>query len=378
MVGRPLQALFPPRSALTAARDATPASAALDVRSLTPLPGAASARLLLRRGEIVGMGGLEGQGQRQIVRALAGVLRPQHSDIVRTDRHGQAQTLLFAVLALGAPNFLAPQNLANVNGQITALPIITLGQLVVALIAGIDLSVGSVVSLAGCLVATQADPLSGMALALGLTVGVVNGLGVAVAGIHPLIMTLSTMTFLQGLAYLVLQIPGGQVAPALGRLANDTLWGLPQALLWCALCAAAVALLLHRSRLGLHIFAVGANARSAHLNGVRALAVVLSAYVVCSLLAVVSGIYLAARVASGDPAMGASFGLESVTAVALGGVQLTGGVGSVLGVVTGALSLGLINNGINLFGISPFLRGAVTGALLLAALCAQRRQAVGL
>ena len=348
------------------------------MRSLTPLPGAASARLLLRRGEIVGMGGLEGQGQRQIVRALAGVLRPQHSDIVRTDRHGQAQTLLFAVLALGAPNFLAPQNLANVNGQITALLIVTLGQLVVALIAGIDLSVGSVVSLAGCLVATQADPLSGMALALGLTVGVVNGLGVAVAGIHPLIMTLSTMTFLQGLAYLVLQIPGGQVAPALGRLANDTLWGLPQALLWCALCAAAVALLLHRSRLGLHIFAVGANARSAHLNGVRALAVVLSAYVVCSLLAVVSGIYLAARVASGDPAMGASFGLESVTAVALGGVQLTGGVGSVLGVVTGALSLGLINNGINLFGISPFLRGAVTGALLLAALCAQRRQAVGL
>ena len=288
--------------------------------------------------------------------------------------------LLFLVLALGAPNFLAPQNLANVNGQITALLIVTLGQLVVALIAGIDLSVGSVVSLAGCLVATQADPLwgIGLALALGLTVGVVNGLGVALAGIHPLIMTLSTMTFLQGLAYLVLPIPGGQVAPGLGRLANDTLWGLPQALLWCALCAVAVALLLHRSRLGLHIFAVGANARSAHLNGVRAVAVVVSAYGVCSLLAVVAGIYLAARVASGDPAMGASFGLESVTAVALGGVQLTGGVGSVLGVVTGALSLGLINNGINLFGISPFLRGAITGALLLAAVCAQRRQAVGL
>ncbi len=288
--------------------------------------------------------------------------------------------LLLALLALAVPNFLAPQNLANISGQITALLIVSLGQLLVALVAGIDLSVGSVMSLASCLVATQTDPLWGitLALALGLVVGIGNGLGVAVAGIHPLIMTLATTTFLQGLAYLLLPIPGGQVAPALRQLATGTLWGLPQPLLWCALCAALVYTVLHRTRLGLHLFAVGAQARSAHLNGVRVVAVVVAAYVGCSLLAVVAGIYLAARVASGDPTMGAAFGLESVTAVALGGVQLTGGVGSILGVVTGALSLGLITNGINLFGISPFLRGALTGALLLAAVCVQRRKVVGL
>jgi ribose transport system permease protein len=217
-----------------------------------------------------------------------------------------------------------------------------------------------------------------LALALGLVVGLVNGAGVALAGIHPLIMTLASMTFLQGFAFLILPIPGGQIPPALGQLANGTLWGLPLPLLWCAVCAAVVALLLHRTRLGLHIFAVGANAHSAQLNGVRSVAVVMTAYVVCSLLAVVAGIYLASRVASGDPTMGASFGLESVTAVALGGVQLTGGVGSILGVVTGALSLGLITNGINLFGVSPFLRGAITGGLLLAAVCVQRRRTVGL
>ncbi len=228
--------------------------------------------------------------------------------------------------------------------------------------------------------ATQSDPLWGitLALALGLVVGLVNGAGVALAGIHPLIMTLASMTFLQGFAFLILPIPGGQISPALGQLANGTLWGLPLPLLWCAVCAALVGLLLHRTRLGLHIFAVGANAHSAQLNGVRSVAVVMTAYVVCSLLAVVAGIYLASRVASGDPTMGASFGLESVTAVALGGVQLTGGVGSILGVVTGALSLGLITNGINLFGVSPFLRGAITGALLLAAVCVQRRRTVGL
>lgn len=288
--------------------------------------------------------------------------------------------LLFAVLALGAPNFLAPQNLANISGQVTALLIVTLGQLVVALVGGIDLSVGSVVSLASCLVATHSDPVWGitLALALGLAVGLVNGSGVALAGIHPLIMTLATMTFLQGFAFLVLPIPGGQIAPELRQLANGTLWGLPQPLLWCAMFAALVGLLLNRTRLGLHIFAVGANAYSAQLNGVRAVGVVIAAYVICSLLAVVAGIYLASRVASGDPTMGASFSLESVTAVALGGVQLTGGVGSIVGVVTGALSLGLITNGINLFGVSPFLRGAITGALLLAAVCVQRRRSVGL
>jgi len=288
--------------------------------------------------------------------------------------------LLVVVLGLAIPSFLAPQNLANVSGQITALLIVTLGQMVVALVAGIDLSVGSVISLASCLVATQADPLTGVALALllGLAVGLVNGAGVALAGIHPLIMTLSTMTFLQGLAFLILPIPGGQIPPSLRELANGTLWGLPQPLLWCALCAGAVALLLHRTRLGLHLFAVGANAHSAQLNGVRTAGVVIAAYAVCSLLAVVSGIYLAARVAAGDPSMGAAFGLESVTAVALGGVQLTGGVGSIVGAITGALSLGLITNGINLFGVSPFLRGAFTGALLLVAVCVQRRRSVGL
>ena len=288
--------------------------------------------------------------------------------------------LLIVFLSLAASNFLAAQNLTNVTGQITALLIVTLGQMLVALVAGIDLSVGSVMSLAGCLIATQADPFTGTVLALlmGLCVGLVNGLGIAIAGISPPIMTLATRTFLQGLAYRVLPIPGGQVAPALGQLVNGTAAGVPLPLLWCAACMLAVYVLLHRSRLGLHIFAVGAQARSAHLNGVQSRTVVVAAYVLCSLLAVVAGIYLTARVSAGDPTMGAAFGLESVAAVALGGVQLTGGVGSILGVVIGALSLGLITNGINLFGISPFLRGAVTGLLLLLAVCSQRRKVVGL
>jgi len=288
--------------------------------------------------------------------------------------------LLAVVLAATTADFRQPQNLLNFGGQIAALLIASLGQMCVTLVAGIDLSVGSVMSLASCLLVLQPDPFLGvaMALAMGVAVGTVNGLGVAVAGVHPLVMTLSTATFLQGLCYVVLPIPGGQVPPALIAGATGEVGGVPMSFVWCGVTVVLLGWLTTRTRLGLHLFAVGSQPRSAHLNGVRVRSVTVLAYVSCSVLAAAAGIYLAARVSAGDPTLGASFGLESVAAVALGGVQLTGGVGSVAGVVAGALSLGLLTNGLNLFGISPFLRGVLTGALLLAAVSVQRRRHVGL
>lgn len=288
--------------------------------------------------------------------------------------------VLAALLALGSADFRDAQNLGNFSGQIAALLIAALGQLLVTLIGGIDLSVGSVISLASAIVTTQADPAIGLLLALlmGGVVGLVNGAGITLAGVHPLVMTLGSATFLQGLAHAVLPIPGGRVSKELGSLASGSVMSLPLSLLWCLLAMAAVAWLLRRTRLGLHLYAVGALPRSAWLNGVPAPAVSLFAYAACSLMAVLAGIYLTARVGAGDPALGSAFALESVAAVALGGVQLTGGVGSVAGVVAGALSLGLLTNGLNLFGVSPFLRGVLTGALLLLAVSLQRRQTVGM
>jgi ribose transport system permease protein len=191
-------------------------------------------------------------------------------------------------------------------------------------------------------------------------------------------MTLSTATFLQGLCHMVLPMPGGQVPPPLVAAANGDAAGVPLSFVWCAAAVVALGALTTRTRFGLHLFAVGSQPRSAYLNGVRVRAVTVTAYVLCSVMASVAGIFLAARVATGDPNLGTSFPLETVAAVALGGVQLTGGVGSVAGVVAGTLSLGLLTNGLNVFGISPFLRGVLTGALLLAAVSVQRRRHVGL
>jgi ribose transport system permease protein len=183
---------------------------------------------------------------------------------------------------------------------------------------------------------------------------------------------------LQGLALLVLPIPGGAVPPFLLRAAKTTVLGMPVSLIWCAAAVTLLAVLLHRTRLGLHLFAVGANGSNARLNGVHNRRVTVIAYVLSSLLSVAAGVYLSGRVSSGDPTMGQAFALDSIAAVALGGVRLTGGIGSILGCVTGTLTLGLIANGINLLGVSPFLRLAVTGTLLLLAICLQRRSTIGL
>jgi ribose transport system permease protein len=288
--------------------------------------------------------------------------------------------ILFVFLALAAADFLGVQNLSNLIGQVAALLLVSLGQLLVALVAGVDLSVGSVVSLSSCLVAVNADPWLGILLAvlLGVAVGLVNGCGVTLGGIHPFVMSLSSVTFLQGLAFLLLPIPGGHVPPLILGMAKGAVAGVPAAMVWCALACIVLAVVLHRTRLGLHFYAVGANAASARLNGVRGHQVTITAYVLCSLLAVAAGVYLAGRVSSGDPTIGSSFGLESITAVALGGVRLTGGVGGVIAVLAGTATLGLVANGINLLGISPFLRAALTGALLLVAICSQRRKMIGL
>lgn len=287
--------------------------------------------------------------------------------------------VMLLVLSLVAPKFFSFENLGNVSNQITALLIVTLGQMIVALVAGIDISVGSVVSLTSVIV-VSVDPEIAipMAVLAGLAVGLVNGFGVVVAGVHPLIMTLASMTFLQGFALLIQTGAGGTVPSYIQRLSTGTFLGLPMSIVWSIIVVAIVSFIIYRTRFGLRMFAIGANARNVELSGVRTTWPRILCYVLCSLSGVLAGVYLTGRIATGDPMMGQSFSLDSVTAVALGGVQLAGGTGSVLGAVFGSLTLGLITNGMNLLGISPFFRGALTGLLLVGAISLQRRKAIGI
>lgn len=286
--------------------------------------------------------------------------------------------LIFVVLCVLSPSFLSFQNLGNISGQVAALLIVSLGQLVVALIGGIDLSVGATLSLATTII-VSVDPSYAPAVAVlaGIAIGLVNGIGVTYVGVHPLIMTMASMTFVQGLSLFIHPVPGGNVPDYLGMLATSAFFGIPAPLLWCVGAVALAAFVLARTRFGLRLFAMGASQPSAARNGVPIKSYSIACYVICSVSATVAGIFISGRVSSGDATVGAAFALDSITAIAIGGIQLAGGTGSVTGVVLGTITLGLMTNGMNLLGISPFLRTAATGALLLIAIGMQRRNVIG-
>ncbi len=285
---------------------------------------------------------------------------------------------LFVALCFLSPNFFNWQNLSNVTSQITALLVVSLGQLIVVLAGGVDLSVGATLSLITTIV-VSVDPRFAVAAALlaGVAVGLVNGIGVTLVGVHPLIMTIASMTFLQGLALLMQPVPGGTVPSYLNTIAASTVIGLPAAFFWCASALAIVAFTIWKTRFGLRIFAIGANAANAARNGIPVKFYSIVCYVLCSLATAFAGIFVSGRVSAGDASVGASFALDAVTVIALGGVQLAGGVGSVTGVFAGTITLGLMTNGMNLIDISPFIRTATTGVLLLLAISMQRRKVIG-
>lgn len=287
--------------------------------------------------------------------------------------------LLFILLSFLDENFFTAQNITNVNNQITALLIVALGQLFVALVGGIDISVGSVISLCSVLIVTV-DPafVVPVVLLTALVIGLINGLGVSLFGVHPLIMTLGSMIFVQGLALLLMSGAGGTVPPALVAMSKSTIGWLPVSAIWCVGAISITALILNKTRLGMRIYAIGADEQSAAFSGINVTALRTTSYVLCALAGGAAALYLTGRIATGDPTLGRPFSLDSVTAIALGGVLLSGGVGGASAAVLGTITLGLIANGINILGISPFYSQAITGLLLLMAVSFQRRKVIGI
>jgi ribose transport system permease protein len=287
---------------------------------------------------------------------------------------------VLAFLAASAPGFLTLQNAVNLPGQIVPFVIVGVGQLFVVAAAGIDLSIGSVISLTTCIVASDLPWWISLpaALAAGAMVGLVNGIGVVFLRVHPLIMTLATSTVVQGLAYAIRAVPGGRTPAGLVELARGDIAGVPLAAIWLAGVLLAAWLLLVNSPFGLRLRAVGANADAANLNGVGAAGTTISAYMLCSLCGVACGLYFAGIIASADPNIGMPYALDSLTVLALAGVSLAGGVANVPAAAAGGILLGLINNAMNYLGIPAFAQGLVKGAILLTTVAIQRRATRGL
>ena len=273
------------------------------------------------------------------------------------------------ILALATDSFMTESNLSNVVRQNAFTAILAAGMSLVILTGGIDLSVGSVVGLAGVL---SADALvrgaglpAGVAVGLivGLLVGTVNGLAVTKLRVPPFIVTLAMMLIARGAAYKYTNartISG--LPPAFGVLS--------QGALAAAIMAAVFALtwvLLMRTPFGRHVYATGGNSEAAWLAGIRVHRVLLAVYALCGLCAGLAGVLVASRLNAGYPKAGEFYELDAVTAVVVGGTSLFGGRGSIWGTLAGAFFIGILNNGLNLFHVETYDQLMVKGVVLLAA-----------
>ena len=285
-------------------------------------------------------------------------------------------------LSIATDTFLSVANFTNVARQISINGILAVGVTFVLLTAGVDLSLGSVVALSGVACATFAHPGDhsvfvpiAVGLLTGAACGLVNGVLVTRGGVAPFIVTLGMMTIARGLALIVSGgRPVADMSNELTALAGDFL-GVPIPVLCFAGVAFAAWFFLRNFRLGRHIYAVGGNENAARAAGVPVEKVKLFAYGLCGLLTGLAGVVLAARITTGQPNAGQAYELDAIAAVVIGGTSLAGGVGTITGTLLGVLLIGVINNGLDLQGVSSYYQAVIKGVIIVGAVWLDRRQA---
>ncbi|MBZ9702603.1 ABC transporter permease [Mesorhizobium sp. CO1-1-3] len=288
-------------------------------------------------------------------------------------------------LSVQTTQFATAENLFNLVAQAMPLVIAAVGQLVVVLVGGLDLSVGSVISFTTAVLALDqpAIVLIPAVFVLAAFIGLINGLAITRFNVHPIIATLSTQYIVLGITRILRPVSGGTVPEIVIAAVSGSFLGIPYPVFWGIVVMLLAWKLLYGSRYGLHLFAIGGGIASGAESAARNFGVsdrrnIILAYVVCSCFAAVAGVFLAGRIVSGDPNVGLLFELDTVTAVALGGTQLSGGIGSLHGTVIGALVMALLANGMNLANVSPFVQTAIKGGILLAVVGLQSRKKMGL
>lgn len=286
-----------------------------------------------------------------------------------------ALVLLILIGAFSHPAFLNERSLRNIVVSSTPLCIAAVGQSLTMLTAGIDLSIGSIISLtnvvAAFLMEQNPEQVAGivlLCLAIGLAVGALNGFAVAYMRLNPFILTLATFTVVQGLALQIMYQPGGLVTRNFRMVARGTFGPIPYAAFFLLFLYVLGAYVIKRTTYGLSIYAVGGNELSAHLSGIRTKRIKASVYAISGFLAACSGLFISSRIGSGDPLVGEPYSLDSITAAILGGVSLFGAVGDLWGGLAGAMIIGTLSTILNLNNISTFYQWIIKGCILIAAL----------
>ena len=283
--------------------------------------------------------------------------------------------VLCVAMALVTDRFFSWENFSNIGRQVSINAIIAVGMTIVIITGGIDLSVGAVMTLsmtvaAGAMLSSFPVVISiALGIGTGLLFGAINGALVAYARLPAIIVTLATMEIPRGLALLY---TGGYPQTGLpenfSALGQGSIAGLQFPTL-VMLAVVAVAFVLMRSTLaGRYFYAIGGNEEAARLSGVPVPRYKLLAYMLSGATAALAGIVLSSRLMSGQPNAGVGFELDAIAAVVLGGTSIFGGRGAIVGTLIGAVTLGVLNNGLNLMGVSPYTQKVLKGVIILLAI----------
>ncbi len=282
--------------------------------------------------------------------------------------------ILFVALAIASPHFLTRTNLSSVVRQTAVINIMALGMTIIIVTGGIDLSVGAILAMGG-LLGTMAME-KGFSIPVGVLVGIATGCACGLANgvmitrlrIEPFIVTLGTLGIFRGLTLIISNgLPVHRIPQEFSYLGEGNLLGVPFVLWILVACALGMHVILEHTRLGRYAFAIGSNREAAVYAGIPVKFHVTMVYAIGGILTGLAGMIEASRLMTGQPTAGQGYELQAIAAVVIGGGSLHGGEGSVIGTLIGAFIMGLLSNGSDLLGVSPYLQQAIIGAVIILA-----------
>lgn len=309
---------------------------------------------------------------------------------------------MFIAMALLSDAFLSPRNLLNIVRQISVVGLIAIGVTMVIITTGIDLSSGSVLALAAVIVASLAQqpdwhdakfpglqlpvlvPIL-VSLIVGAACGWVNGALIAGFRIPPFIATLGMMTIARGFALIYSNRPVSGLTDNFNYIGQGEIFkvmpvpnqpdmGIPIPILILLGVAIAAHIMLNNTRFGRHIYAIGGNEQAARISGLNVGRIKIGVYTIAGLLAGLAGLVLTSRIGSGQAGLGVGYELDAIAAAVIGGVSLSGGIGTIWGTMVGALIIGVLNNGLDLLNVSAYWQTIVKGSIIVAAVIIDERK----
>lgn len=291
--------------------------------------------------------------------------------------------ILVVVITILNSSFIEPSNIFNLLRQVSINGLIAFGMTFVILTGGIDLSVGSILALSSALTAllitSGIDPVIALIIGslIGLVLGAINGALITFGKMAPFIATLATMTIFRGLT---LVVTDGNPITNLGNsypfqlFGKGYFFGVPVPAVTMLIVFAILYFILHKTVFGKHTYAIGGNEKAAFISGIKVNRVKILIYSISGLMAAIAGGILTSRLNSAQPTAGASYELDAIAAVVLGGTSLTGGKGRIFGTLVGVLIIGVLNNGLNLLGVSSFYQQVIKGIVILIAVLLDRKK----